>query len=51
MNKFNSFLLGVIVSTMFFSIMLQNSFVSKKFIMSDKFFMDGKFYKLERIKK
>ena len=51
MNDFNIFLLGVVVSTMIFSIMLQTSFVSKAYVLSPKFYMDGKFYKLERVVK
>jgi hypothetical protein len=49
MNKFNSFLLGAIVASLFFGAVIQTSFVSKAYVLSPKFYMDGKFYKLERV--
>jgi hypothetical protein len=51
MNKYNSFLLGVLCSGLFFGYVLTYHFVSKQFVLSEKFYMDGAFYKLERVRK
>lgn len=51
MNKFNSFLLGVITSSLFFGYVLTTHFMSKAYILSPKFYMDGAFYKLEKVVK
>ncbi len=51
MSKFNSFLLGVVLSSMFFSYVISTKFVSKQFVLSQSFYMDGAFYKLEKVRK
>ena len=51
MNKFNSFLLGLVSSSLFFGYILTTKFISKQFVLPEKFYMNGNYYRLEKIKK
>ena len=51
MNNYNSFLIGVIFSGLFFGYILSTHFVSKAYVLSPKFYMDGAFYRLEKVRK
>lgn len=50
MNRFEAFMLGAVVSALFFGYILSTQFVAKKFLFNSSFYMDGAFYKLERVR-
>lgn len=49
--NYNSFLIGIVLSSMFFGYIISTKFVSKAFVLSQSFYMGGTFYKLEKVGK
>lgn len=50
MSRFEAFVLGVILSSLFFGYIIVTQFVAKKYLMNNQFYMNGAFYRLERVR-